>query len=150
MPNNQIFPNSTLPLTGDVQSTPGDPTVRVQGFQKTPVSSTPPQDGQVYVYVADINQWVAADPIVSGPNAPGTPPTVYPVQVGGQDDGNIVQELRTDTYGGIRSVRIETLLENLLLEVRALKAAVINLDNTTLDLDYQADDYTDTDLGTGV
>jgi hypothetical protein len=127
MPNSQIFPQSTYPITGDVQSTPGDPTVRVQGFQKTPVSSTPPQDGQVYVYVADINQWVAADPIVSGPNAPGTTPTANPVQVGGSDDGNLVRELRLDSSGTVVSTNLEKLLMLLISEVRKTNLILMDL-----------------------
>ena len=56
MSNQQIFPNSTYPITGDVQSTPGSPTVRVVGIQTTPFSSTPPLTGQVPVFTG--SQWV--------------------------------------------------------------------------------------------
>jgi hypothetical protein len=148
MPNQQLFPSSTYPITGDVQSAPGSPLVTVQGFQQTPVVPTKPTDGQVYVYVASINAWVPADPVVSGPNAPGTPPTANPVQVGGIDDGNLVREFRTDSWGGIElSGYDRNLLEQMVLQLRALTAAVVNLDNTAVDSDYQPDNFTDQKVG---
>lgn len=58
MPNQQIFPQSTYPITGDVQSTPGSPFVRVVGFQGTAVSSGTPTDGQVFVFNSATNSFV--------------------------------------------------------------------------------------------
>lgn len=150
MANQQVFPQSVYPIDGDVASTPGSPLVTVEGIQNTPVLAQAPQDGQILIYDAPINAYVPGDPIVSGPNAPGTSPTTNPVQVGGQDEGNLVRELRLDTYGGVRSVFLEEVLNKILLELRAVKAAIVNLDNTAMDADYQADDFSETDLGQGV
>jgi hypothetical protein len=149
MPNQQVFPNSTYPLAGDVGSTPGDPSVVVQGFQNVPVVPDKPTDGQVYVYVASLNAWVPADPVVSGPNAPGTPPTANPIQVGGVDDGGLVRELSTDTGGAIQlSMTDRTILLNMLHELRAVKAVILNLDNTAKDSDYSPDNFNDLKAGT--
>jgi hypothetical protein len=143
MPNQQLYPQSTYPLTGDIQSTPGSPNVAVTGFQKTPVAPNKPNDGQVYVYVASINQWVPADPVVSGPNAPGTPSTANPVQVGGTDHV-VVRELLLDSEGAVvvspRS-GIGEQLQLLIQEVRALKYAVISTDTTLDDRDFDAQSY---------
>jgi len=141
MPNTQLFPQSTFPIAGDVTSTPGNPFVVTTGIQNTGVVATKPTDGQVYVYVAEVDKWVPADPVVSGPNTVGTASTAPPVQVGGIDEGNLVRELRIDTYGGIRAPRIEEKLDILVLEIRALKAAVINLDKTANDQDFVADQF---------
>jgi hypothetical protein len=146
MSNQQIFPASSYPVTGDVQSTPGSPSVVVQGIQQTPVDPTPPQPQQILIMGSD-GQWHPEDPIVSGPDAVGNTPSRPPVQVGGIDDGNLVRELRTDTYGGLRSIYSEDLLLQILLELRGIKAAILNLDNTVNDLDYQADNFADISAG---
>lgn len=127
MPNVQLFPQSTFPLTGDVQSTPGSPNLTVQGFQTTPVVPTKPTDGQVYVYVASINAWVPADPVVSGPNAIGTPATANPVQVGGIDDGNLVRELRLDSSGTLVSTNIEKKLDRMIELLHTIDYSLANL-----------------------
>lgn len=146
MPNQQLYPQSSYPLTGDIQSEPGSPIVTTTGIQNTPFSPTKPTEGQVPVFDIDTNQWVPADPIVSGPDEVGTEPTVNPVQVSGIDEGNLVRELRTDTYGGLRSIRMEELLLGILLELRAVKAAILNLDSTAKDMDYMADQFMDQEL----
>lgn len=118
MPNQQLFPQSTYPITGDVQSTPGAPNVLTVGFQGTGVVSTKPTDGQVYVYVEEIDKWVPADPVVSGPNAQGTAPTAPPVQVGGIDDANQVRELRVDSSGNVQLSDTNKILLLILQELR--------------------------------
>jgi hypothetical protein len=58
MANQQIFPQTTYPGSGDIQTTPGSPTTTVVGWQGVPVSPNSPLDGQVPVYEVAINQWV--------------------------------------------------------------------------------------------
>ncbi len=58
MPNQQLFPQSTYPITGDVQSTPGIPTVTVVGIQGTPVISTVPVDQQSLVFQGTLGEYV--------------------------------------------------------------------------------------------
>jgi len=57
MPNQQIFPQSTYPIVGDVTSTPGNPNVVVTGIQSVPFSPTPPSDGNIVVYDSGAGQW---------------------------------------------------------------------------------------------
>lgn len=66
MANSQIFPQSTYPLTGDVQSTPGSPTVTVVGIQTVPFSATPPLPGQIPVAIG--GQWVPSNPSITDAN----------------------------------------------------------------------------------
>ena len=138
MPNQQIFPQSTYPVTGDAQSQVGSPLLTVTGIQQTPFSATKPTAGQVPVMNSD-GSWHPEDPVVSGADAPGSPSTANPVQISGIDDGSLVKELRVDTYGGIRSLRMEELLENILTELRLLKLAVVALDSTQLQRDFDVD-----------
>ena len=58
MPNSQIFPSSTYPITGDVQSAPGSPSVAVVAIQRFPVSATTPLSGQVLADIAGV--WTPA------------------------------------------------------------------------------------------
>lgn len=118
MPNTQLFPQSTFPISGDVTSTPGNPFVVTTGIQNTGVVATKPTDGQVYVYVAEVDKWVPADPVVSGPNTVGTASTAPPVQVGGIDDGNRVRELRLDASGTLVSTNFEQLLQAIFHELK--------------------------------
>lgn len=141
MANRQTIPNSIFPVVGDVESTTGDPTLTVVGIQKTPFSSTPPVNGQVPVFDDTLDAWIPADPVVSGPDAPGSPSSANPVQVAGIDEGNTVRELRTDTYGSLRSLRIEQLLDGILNTNKAMLAAILALDNTLNDQDYQPDSF---------
>ena len=60
------------------------------------------------------------------------------MQVGGTTTGNIVQELNLDTAGGVTSIPIQELLQKIWVELRGIKKAVMNLDNTVLDADYTA------------
>src|SRR5580658_2277271 len=128
--NIQTFPQAIYPINGDVESQSGDPDVTVVGIQGTPVLDQAPLNGQILIYDSPTNNYVPGDPIVSGPDPTGSTPSVNPVQVAGIDEGDLVRELRTDTYGSLRSLRIEQLLYLILLELRALKAATINLDDT--------------------
>jgi hypothetical protein len=50
MPNQQLFPSSTYPLTGDVQSTPGSPFVTVEALQNYPVANFAPQSGEILYF----------------------------------------------------------------------------------------------------
>ena len=143
MANSQIFPSTAYPGAGDILTTPGSPDTVVTGIQTAPVINQYPLNGQVLIFDGPTNQYIPGDPIVSGPNVPGTPATANPVQIGGEDDGNLVRELRLDTYGGVRSVRMETLLDAILLELRGIKSAIINLDNTAMDEDYAPDSFID-------
>jgi hypothetical protein len=63
MANQQLFPNSTYPITGDVQSTPGSPFVRVVGIQTFPFSPAPPLVSQVPVF--DGSQWIPSSVTLS-------------------------------------------------------------------------------------
>jgi hypothetical protein len=128
--NQQLLPQTTYPIAGDVQSTPGNPLVKVTGMQATPISAQPPQDGQIYIYDANTNSLIPGDPIVSGPDATNTNPTRNPVQVSGIDDSNLVRELRTDSYGSLRSQRIEELLEQILEMQKKTVLAIAALDDT--------------------
>lgn len=133
--NKQTYPNSIFPLTGDVTSTTGESDVAVTGIQKNKVSPQPPQNGQLLIFDGPTAQYVPGDPIVSGPDKVGTDPTVNPVQVSGIDEGNLVRELRTDTYGSLRAVRIEELLEQLIEINRAMLSAFVEANNLP-DTDY--------------
>ena len=62
--------------------------------------------------------WHPEDPVVSGPDEPGTDSSKPPVQIGGIDDGNLVRELRLDSSGTLVSTNLETLLKLILAEQR--------------------------------
>jgi hypothetical protein len=148
MSNQQIFPQSTYPISGDVQSTPGSPAVVVQGIQTAPVINQYPLNGQILIFDGPTNRYIPGDPIVSGTDPVGTPPSRPPVQIGGVDDGNLVREFRTDTNGAVElSMTDRTLLENILLEIRAMKQAIIDQDNTARDSDYAPDNFIDLKVG---
>lgn len=141
MSNQQTFPQSIYPIDGDVESQVGNPNVMVTGIQGTPVAALIPTDGEILIYNQATNQYIPGDPIVSGPDPVGSTPSVNPVQVAGIDDGDLVRELRTDSYGAIRSLRIEQLLYAILLELRALKALTMQ-DKSVNDRDYDSDQFT--------
>jgi hypothetical protein len=63
-------------------------------IQNIPVSATPPgHDGEILIYNGAGNNYVAGDPIVSGPDAPGSAPTKPPVQIGLVDGSGNVQRV---------------------------------------------------------
>ena len=66
MSNQQLYPSNTYPISGDVQSTPGSPTVTVVGIQTVPFSATPPLPGQIPVAIG--GQWVPSNPSVTDAN----------------------------------------------------------------------------------
>lgn len=145
MANRQLLPNSISPINGDVTSSVGNPDVTVTGIQGTPVLNQAPQEGQILIFDTNApggSAYVPGDPIVSGTDAPGTSPTKNPVQVAGIDDGNLVRELRTDTYGSIRSINVEDKLDQIIYLLRALVAATIS-DKAVDDSEYTADNFTD-------
>jgi hypothetical protein len=57
-----------------------------------------PDEGQILIFDGATGKYVPGDPIVSGPDAPGVPPTRPPVQVG-IFDGTNVQRLKGNTDG---------------------------------------------------
>ena len=146
MSNAQTYPNAIFPVKGDVDSEIGDNKVTVTGIQHQPVDPAQPQPQQLLVYGSD-GQWHPEDPVVSGTDAVGTAPTKSPVQVAGIDDSTLVREIRTDSYGAIQlSSTDRDLLQNIVLELRAIKAAILS-DKTVLDRDFQADNFTDFQAG---
>jgi hypothetical protein len=63
-----------------------------------PVLAQAPVNGEILIFDGPSGKYVPGDPIVSGPDAPGTPPTRPPVQAG-VFDGTNVQRLKGDTQG---------------------------------------------------
>jgi len=114
--------------------------VTVAGIQKTPVSPQPPNNGQILIFDEPTDQYVPGDPIVSGPDPVGTSPTVNPVQVAGIDEGNLVRELRTDTYGGLRVPVLEGLVAQLVAICQAQLAAYIEV-NRLPENDYNPSNF---------
>lgn len=143
MANAQTFPQSLYPLNGDVVSTTGNPEVTVTGIQTTAVSAQPPKNGQLLIYDQVQKEYIPGDPIVSGPDAPGSAPSVNPVQVAGVDSGGLVRELQTDTSGSLYLAGVEQRLDSVIQELRAMKIAIIALDNTLNPSDFEAASYTD-------
>lgn len=143
MSNKQTFPQSVYPIDGDVTSQSGNPDVTVTGIQGTPVAALIPTDGEILIYNQALNEYIPGDPIVSGPDpVGGAPSSANPVQVAGIDEGNYVRELRTDTYGSLRMLNVEDKLDILIWELRAMKTAIIALDNTNNPADFEAASYT--------
>lgn len=145
MSNQQVYPSSTYPISGDAQSTPGSSTVTVVGIQQVPVDPTPPQPQQILVAGSD-GVWHPEDPIVSGPDPTGAPPSsANPVQVAGWDAVD-VREILTDPQGAVvasTQAGLGEQLQSILQELRAIKSAIINLDNTAVSSDYDSQQYTD-------
>lgn len=56
--NREIFPGGAYPLSGDVQSTPGSPSVSVVGIHGIPVNSASFVGGEVLEYNPNANAWV--------------------------------------------------------------------------------------------
>jgi hypothetical protein len=67
----------------------------------TPIAPTPPVDGEVLVYDGTAGQWIPADPVVSGPDAPGVAPTRPPVQIGLVDSAGHVQRVSGTPSGAV-------------------------------------------------
>jgi hypothetical protein len=143
--NQEIYPSVISPLSGDVTASPGQPTVTVTGIQQQAVDPAQPVAKQLLVFGSD-GIWHPEDPVVSGTDAPGTISTANPVQIAGIDDGGLVREILTDNAGGVRSLRLEDLIYSLLLEVRAMKNAIIALDNTLNPVDFEAAGYVTDDV----
>lgn len=78
-----------------------------RSMQGTKVNAQLPLNGQVYIFDSVTGTLIPGDPIVSGPDAPGVPPTRPPVQIGGFDGTN-VQRVLTDSTGRV-SVNVSTL-----------------------------------------
>src|ERR1700677_4627427 len=57
MPNQQLFPQTSYPGSGDIQTTPGSPFTTVVGWQGVSVSAIPPLNGQVEGYSGTANEW---------------------------------------------------------------------------------------------
>lgn len=140
--NRETYPSSLFPLRGDLSAESGATSVVVTGIQEQPVDPTVPLPQQLLVYGSD-GVWHPEDPVVSGPDDVGSVATKPPVQVGGIADGGIVEELHLDTAGGIRSLNIESLLGLILQELRGIKSAIISLDNTANDRDFDGSQFPD-------
>lgn len=129
-------------MSGQIYPNYESPTGNLQGV---PVSPQSPGNGQLLIYSAPANTYIPGDPVVSGPNPVGTPPTANPVQIGGQGaDGN-VHEIQTDVLGNVR-IDASTLLDALqqiLYELRAIKTVLMGMDNTLLPQDFDAASYSD-------
>ena len=146
MANRETFPANQSPLTGDISGPAGATSVTVTGLQQVPFQAGPYQDGQIAIYNAAANQWLVGDPVVSGPNAVGTAPSRPPVQIAGVDPTGLVQEIQTDTAGGIQeSAEMRDLLRDILNQLKALTRAVVNLDSQANDADYVADQFDNAD-----
>ena len=86
MANQQIFPNSTYPLTGDIQSAPGDPSTTVVAIQSIPVSTTHPTEKQVLTSISNV--WTPAGNVVNNASIEVNGTSVsddYDVSAGGVD-----------------------------------------------------------------
>lgn len=141
---NREITSTIYPLTGDVVSEAGQQTVTVEGIQTIPVDPATPDAGQILVMNTD-GTWHPEDPVVSGTDPVGSPPTENPVQVAGVDNNGLVQELKTDPNGQLQ-VGSPSLLEALVYltqEIRALKSVIIALDNTLFPRDFDAPSYSD-------
>jgi hypothetical protein len=145
MANSQTYPQCLYPVTGDVQSATGSPQVTVTGIQQIPVVAQAPADGQILIYSQATPGYVPGDPIVSGPDAVGNPPSRNPVQAGGWD-AVVVRELLVDAQGALivsTQAGLGEQIQNLLQELRALKTAIIALDQTLLPQDFDGPSYQD-------
>ncbi|SRR6266478_1511925 len=143
MANRESYPANQSPLQGDIDGSAGEQLVTVTGIQTIPVDPTTPQPQQLLVMGSD-GVWHPEDPVVSGTDAIGTPSTKNPVQVAGVDEGGLVREIRTDTTGGLHlTARIEDFLYQVVLELRAVKAAVLSLDSTAIDAEFDAQEFED-------
>lgn len=58
MSNQQLFPSSIYPSSGDLQTTPGSPNTTVVGLQTVPIVNTAPTTGQVLAYLN--SKWTPA------------------------------------------------------------------------------------------
>jgi hypothetical protein len=82
----------------------GTPPVEIaSSLGGVPVDENPPTDGQILIYDHAENAYAPGDPIVSGPDAPGGPPTRPPVQIGVVDGSGNVQRA-SGTSGGAQNV----------------------------------------------
>lgn len=100
--NRQTYPASQSPLTGDISGPAGASQVTVTGIQNTHVESTPPEDGQILVYVGADSQieWAAGEAIYVNGRPTGSGATkqifingisdaasVWGVEINGTSDG---------------------------------------------------------------
>jgi len=58
--NQQLYPQTTYPLIGDISSTPSSPNVTVVGIQTIPVVPGA-ADKQVLEYIGSTNSWTASN-----------------------------------------------------------------------------------------
>lgn len=63
--NQQLFPQSVYPITGDVQSTPGQSQIRVVGLQGVPISIAGPIGGNVLTYIASTGQYTPSGSVLN-------------------------------------------------------------------------------------
>src|SRR6266404_2252557 len=81
-----------------IQEIAGSGSGDATSIRGTPVLAQAPVNGEILIFDGPSGKYVPGDPIVSGPDAPGTPPTRPPVQVG-VFDGTNVQRLKGDGAG---------------------------------------------------
>ena len=142
--NQQTFPQSTYPIAGDVESQTGDPAITVVGIQKTAVVPQAPQNGQILIYDQTVGPAAVTFRAIRSSPVPipwARTQRLIPSRLPGSTKMELVRELRTDTYGAIRSLRIEQLLYAVLLKVACLKFLTMQ-DMPVRDGDYDPDHFT--------
>jgi hypothetical protein len=117
----------------------------IQGIGVNPQA---PANGQLLIYDGPTAAYVPGDPIVSGTAADGSAPVGNPVRVGGTGTDGKVHTLLTDPLGDLNVIALENqgigvLLQNILLEMRATKAAILALDRTLSPQDFTAEQFQD-------
>lgn len=127
-------------MPGQIYPNYESPTTQIQG---TPVASSAPSDGEILIYSGPANAYIPGDPIVSGPDPVGTPPTVNPVQVAGVGPDGNVHEVQTDLLGDVKvdASSLIDILTQLVLELRALRHAVVALDRTLDIQDFEPSQF---------
>jgi hypothetical protein len=84
-----------------------------------PIAPDAPTDGDVLIYDQSQGKWIAADPVVSGPDAPGAVPTKPPVQIGAiGPDGKVTRLVTTaaselSTHDADASTQLANILSKL-------------------------------------
>lgn len=110
-----------------------------------------PPIATAYVSVVGIAN---VEDVADGTTGSSVPP--FTMQVGGSDGTNL-RTLKTDSNGQLQitvnsdtspaTLTVQDILLLLLLEVRAMKTAIISLDNTIDVKDFQANDFMDNAAG---
>ena len=75
--------------------------VNAMSINGTPIYPQAPTPGQILIFDEATGDYVPGDPIVSGPDEPGVPPSRSPVQIGAFDGTN-VQRVVSDVNGRLQ------------------------------------------------